>query len=720
MSTQSHFFIESGGFPEQTGAQSFGPVSDGEFKLTSKFTLSGAKKAFSICKGVVLVQPQAGSTTKVNLILRPYNQPFSGLNIKYFIYRGLQRSDFFNEDSTLIIEETSGTSDFINKINQDFDAFNEGREDEEGEPIDPPPFTPKFIGYDPTVADSKLLSGFFFKESEFVEAGETFDETDNFELPLIDIGKSLGSFASGDCGIDVVLNYGDYNHSSDKGEFIFDLAYARATEARITLSGTNVEKKLQREQITQFIDITAFYGLFVNEGKVKVSDATGETSSKSGNAIYNDLLSNFFNRNTVYLYIQSNLKRSYNFYNNYQLSGTNSDNLKFGIPDNLAEDTYGYLDWPVHVFDIEQEGNSTDFNDISIQLVSSSSYEEIALYVALGNGDSDRGFITRENIIDPLNTSEDVNFSKVINFKVPNVDVSGEKKHISSLIQIIYIGKDVDFSPLGEGALWDDKNRYSLYNNLFPNVDIVPNFANNNNLLVGTVNKLSLINYGVFSNLMNESVLQDYVVFQKGIKNVIQLDLSTETFTNEKVLFISKKIETLDSFSIHDSQVLSKIHNSSNMSISPKETDHSSYFTTLYGSKDYSLTHTVITDDATDIKLLSLGIGESYDYCFYNLGITKNELDTLKGLIPTKATNINIYIHDDLNNPHVDNTSATSYFKYSLGISFESIDGELSVLLPTVPIYVYGHSNKFLASAEYSDFEEKSLSDNNITLIKEI
>lgn len=117
MAIQSHFFIESAGFPVQTEVQSFGSKTPTAFRLTSGFILpeNTTKKAFAICKGVVLLQPQAGAgnENKVNLILRPYNQPFPGLNVKYFIYRGLQKSDFFTSDSApKIIEQITATSYF--------------------------------------------------------------------------------------------------------------------------------------------------------------------------------------------------------------------------------------------------------------------------------------------------------------------------------------------------------------------------------------------------------------------------------------------------------------------------------------------------------------------------------------------------------------------------------------------------------------------------------
>uniref|UniRef100_UPI0005527153 hypothetical protein n=1 Tax=Flavobacterium daejeonense TaxID=350893 RepID=UPI0005527153 len=159
MAIETHFFIETGGFPIQLEEQSFGPKSATNFRVTSSFNLTEPKKAFAICKGVVLVQPQtgAGNEEKVNLILRPYSQPFPGLNVKYFLYRGLQRSDFFTTDSApKIIDSTTTTSDFIKKINEDFHAFHDGRKDEQGNAIPVPDFTAKFIGYDESLTDLSI------------------------------------------------------------------------------------------------------------------------------------------------------------------------------------------------------------------------------------------------------------------------------------------------------------------------------------------------------------------------------------------------------------------------------------------------------------------------------------------------------------------------------------------------------------------------------------
>src|SRR5690349_2215162 len=93
---RSYFFTDPAAIT-QTEDQAFGPVSENKFRLTSNFTITGSgSPAYAVCKSVVFIQPQKGNDTKVNLILRPYSQPVSGINIKYFVYRGLNKTDFFN------------------------------------------------------------------------------------------------------------------------------------------------------------------------------------------------------------------------------------------------------------------------------------------------------------------------------------------------------------------------------------------------------------------------------------------------------------------------------------------------------------------------------------------------------------------------------------------------------------------------------------------------
>src|SRR3989344_4805356 len=325
---KSHFFSEVANV-SQSVTQTFGPVSEDVFRLTSKFTATAGTKAFAICPGIVAIQPQTGSPTKVNLILRPYQQPIKGVNIRYFIYRGLNKSDFIDPSGN-IIPITSGVSDFITKINTDFFDFHA---DEEEPPA--------------------------------------------FDLPKIDQGKTLGTFATGECGIDVVLNYGDYI-LNEPDRFAFDYNYARAAEALIDLSAITDEVVLKRrkEQIFQFIDIAAFYGFHcIAEGKVTtVGDVEHDQST-----IYSNVLTSFASKNTYYLYIQSDRERSYDFYGNYRIDAEEPENHLYGTEENtLTARVYGTDGWPLILETTVQE-HAEERNKIYLQLVTDNN-SNVVLY----------------------------------------------------------------------------------------------------------------------------------------------------------------------------------------------------------------------------------------------------------------------------------------------------------------------------------------------------
>jgi hypothetical protein len=180
----------------QNASQAFGPFSGADsankFRLTNMFTAAANTKALAICSGYVLVQPQPDNSNAVNLILKPFSQPINGLNIKYFVYRGLLKSSFFTGANMNVAGASE--SDFINKINADFDAFYANLKN----PNDKPAFDAKFIGFDTNLMDTTIpLYKFFFKDSDFVEAGSVFNDYDDFELPFIQMGKSLGNFITG-------------------------------------------------------------------------------------------------------------------------------------------------------------------------------------------------------------------------------------------------------------------------------------------------------------------------------------------------------------------------------------------------------------------------------------------------------------------------------------------------------------------------------------------
>jgi hypothetical protein len=712
MATQSHFFIESGGFPTQTGSQSFGPISPDEFRLTSTFALSDSKKAFAICKGVILLQPQAGAgnENKVNLILRPYNQPFPGLNVKYFIYRGLQKSDFFTSDSApKIIQQTGTTSDFINKINTDFHAFHDDRKDEEGNAIPVPDFTAKYIGYDPTVVDSTLLSSFFFKESEFVAAGATFEENDDFELPLIDIGKSLGSFASGDCGIDVVLNYGDYKQDFDNSEFVFNLTYARQDEAKIILTGDAREQKLQRDQSTQFIDIAAFYGLYTSEGKVTV-DAAGTKTDKKGVAIYNEIIHNFATKNNWYIYLQGDRTRSYDFYGNYKIiDGTGTTNLKTGLMVNpeteivpMTEAAYGTNGWPL-LINTQTRSTPIANNNLYLQLVTDNN-NNAALYgqiANIANAQKDNFFN-----VDGLRQAADAegNYSRLTNTVQLSTPATTDGENIANLSLLLYQGVSYGYEA---NTLLDEngipivqKGQANFFDDVFSLINAQPLLKLNgvSDFSKMTDGKLNLINQYYDKKQQGISVVQTLTV-----NDVIETGIE-ETPTVARVTYLTEASDVMNNAV------------SATGSTTPDTKTSASASGAVTKSKTYDLPEPyyyslkLFQDSNQTITGLELKTLDGSTPNKIILGITKAENESIIALITDGLKNPRLFLIDLFEDGNeLLSPENIAYQKYRLGIAAENTLGKLELATPVTDVMVYSLDRKYHFSKGYSEYMPENL-----------
>lgn len=709
MSAKSHFFIESGGFPAQLSAQGFGPQSETVFNLTSRFTIGNEpKKAFSICKGVVLVQPQTGDPNKVNLILRPYNQPFPGLNIKYFVYRGLQKSDFFTNDAEPLVKKNEGSySDFIDKINIDFKTFHEGRVKKEGEtttPIPVPPFTAKFIGYDTTLTDTTVqLSDFFFKESKFVAAGDTFDEKDDFELPLIDIGKSLGNFAEGLCGIDVVLNYGDYKHDFDNTEFAFDLKYARKPFAEITVSGsTDFIKKLQREQSTQFIDIAAFYGSHVENGVVTAT-ASGVQTEKKGTAIFTDLLNKFWTKNNWYIYIQSDRTRSYDFYGNYKI-GEGPENLKTGLLKDTATNevpmtaiTYGTFGWPV-LINTQNQANTVTTNNLYLQFPTDNN-NNTAFYGQLAkvaNAQKD-SFINADGL--RLPPDEEGNYADLTStIQLTTPAVAG--KNIASLSLLMYQGK-VNMYTAGttldeNGDLVILYRQANYFDNVFNLIKAKPllKLGSDESYSRMTSEKLNLVNEFYDKKQQGISIVQTLTV-NDSIETRIE-----ETPTVARVTYITEAVDVMNNAV------------SATGSTTPDTKTTASASGAVTKSKTYQLPDPyyynlkLFTDSTQTITGLELKILDGSTPNKIILGLTKAENETIKDLISGNVKNPRLFLIDLFEDENeLVSPEDVKYQKYRVGVVAENLDGknELIEKLDN-PVFVYSLDRKYHFSKDYSEY----------------
>jgi hypothetical protein len=628
------------------------------------------------------------------------------LNIKYFVYRGLQKSDFFTSGLDLIIETDSSSSDFINKINEDFNAFHSGRKAADGvTEIPVPPFIAKYIGYDPTITDLTIpLAAFFFKESEFIAADNTFEENDDYELPLIDIGKSLGSFASGDCGIDVVLNYGDYQHNFDNSEFAFNLAYARSAEAVITLNGNDLEKKLQREQSTQFIDIAAFYGLFVPEGIV-TTVASGTKTKRKGSEIYNEVISKFATKNNWYVYIQSDRTRSYDFYGNYKINTTGAENLKTGLltdPVNnivaMTAAAYGTLGWPV-LINTQEQANTVTANNLYLQLTTDNN-NNTALYgqiAEIANAQKDN-FINADGLRLPPDAEGNYsNLTSAIQLTTP----AAAGKNIATLNILLYEGK-VNMHTIG--TTLDENNelvilygKANFFDDVFSLIDAKPllKLSGDTSFSKMTSEKLNLINAFYDKKQQGISIVQTLTV-----NDVIETGIE-EPATVARVTYITEAGDVMNNAV------------SATGSTTPDTKTSASASGAVTKSKTYELPEpyyyslTMFIDSSQTITGLELKTLDGSTPNKIILGLTKDENLKIQALITPGLKNPRLFLIDLFEDGNeLISPENIKYQKYKVGIVAENDEGENKLFKPEGDntVFVYSLDRRYHFSKGYSEY----------------
>jgi len=687
---QSFFFTDATNV-DQSESQSFGPKSVDVFDLTSRFQSSGGM-AYALCKGVVLIQPNAGGADRVNLVLRPFGQPITGFNIRYIVYRGLLKGDFFNGNNVLPAD--TAQSDFIKGINTAYDSFYETKN------LDKPAFTADFIGYDvENQPSSMLVDRLFFKESLVSESHGVISESGGaFELPMVHGGNSLGRFADGECGIDVVLSYGDYYLEKPMDEFIFDLNYVRKAYVRLDVTGLSDEpgKKRIREQVCQFIDIAAFYGFHVEHGVVNVP-VNGGVNRYKGQEIYQQVVGRFHSRNRLYLYIQSDRGRSYDFYGNYSLPAAELHNMKIGTDaDGLSATAFGSYGWPVHIVD-GSAGRGQDRFSIQLQLVSDGNPETM-LYLQAGNLVNG----TKNNFMDAraLKVSID-GASEGTRAYTPSIILSaphsqgGTNDGIASFYKLIYQGVTLDY--VGTAADEDSQSVTAIYTrNFFDDVFESPHALplikspeqNTGSLALQRLKLVSYIQDGQQKGIMAVQCIRVY--------DRILRDGDPQAGT-DRVTYVSEQVDVLNNPLSYDANISVDSSGHPSMGSVPgmggtfrlpppfgyDVSEFSAFDQTVRGIR------LTATDGTIPIKII--------------VGLTKAEHDSLISLIPTNMLNnpslfladhgpINAYISPE----------GIPYKMYRIAVTGEDGNNRPGLYFPATEIILYSIDDNFHLSPGYS------------------
>lgn len=694
----SHFFLEGDNF-SQTELQKFGPISESVFNTTSKVTFTGTKKVYAICQGTVFIQPQTGDVNKVNLILKPYKQPINGLSIKYFIYRGLNKNDFVN--GLQVAPKGSNATGFVNYIWDEFESFHDV---EDGETA--PSFLAKYIGFPENEIDQEVsayIDQFFYKIATYTE-GENPQENpeEAYELPIIPRGTHLGN-ATESIGLDIILNRGDYYIENDPNPFKLDLAFARVEDGKLETTGIpeGFETKLLKEACTQFIDPAAFYGTHANGiGKLFIDEVENPITTKEQIA---SKLNGFLTKNTIYLYIQGERRRSYNFYNNYQYSEDNINDLKIGHDsENLTETEYRTLGWPVYIHNETQDPNS-DTNIINLQLITDNN-DRASLYIKIGTliSSHNQNFIRSKELLQDITEEEiDINYTSFFSISYPSV----ESQNIATLIQIIYKGKSIyaeENSPVEVNGI----------TSLVKDIDSVFGLINAKSFIISSDDTIR-------SSIIEEECKIVYFSISLDRNDII----TTRTKKIEDKIFIDEEIfdrvtyETNLQNTNRDTTSFLKTGTESNEPIIGRIENFGNDGNEFYKPKSpYYYQINRLEESNGIINTLELKTIDNTVPTKFILGISKAEDDTLNDLL----------ISNEIYNPTIFFTSllgdnvetfvsinAINYKIYKLGVLGEDNLGELRVFNPFVDLLVYTIDEKIFFTREYSQNIFENIQDEN-------
>ncbi|MBS3737389.1 MAG: hypothetical protein KGY51_00120 [Psychroflexus sp.] len=688
---KSHFFVDHTGLidplPANLVTDAFGPVSGSEttkYRTTSMLKTASTSKVFAICDGHLFIQPQTGDATKVNLILRP-SASYAPFKIKYFIYRGVNKSDLIDGTNLKVIDAAISPA-FLQRIWADYITFNTA----DGSTA-PTTFPSNLIGYDPTnQLDNSLISTYFFNSSN--------DPSSSFEIPKCNKGEHLGNF-TGEIGLDVVLDYGDYELDYEEQLFKLDLEYARKKQHVFDISTITgmVKQKRYREYIHQFIDAAAFWGSHIECGEIRLfNDALPKTTI---NDIFGNIVSKYQTKNKLYIYITGERGRSYNFYGNYPSGNLSFETYPTTTPSLVQYKTH---DWPIIIKSFNQSGATirnvaqiTIEYNFDINIIG----RDINIYAHSIIPRLKRvNFIHPNELIDSSNATGTTQ-CKPIRIPLHNIDKNGQKFSVSSFVSINFKGKQAHSDVAYYNDLWsfNIKNLISVnnskdvwtvkHNGLLPNMlDILgvrciktqqKVFEDLGQDVGGNIKKRKLYIVGFEDSHSREG--KEYLKiggFTSGLNNITKVNLGKEIYGNNN--FNVYKGSFNDNTDIINSLALTN-------------------------NEDYQLKQ----------AYFQLGITEEeYNKLLYDNPIVPNPLPSSLN-IPKDATNIYFYLDEDSSI-----ASNKSYRKFNLGIRFENNVGIIETKFPSASneVKIYTIDGFFFFSKEYSDYQQYYLEKSQVVV----
>lgn len=772
----SHFFVDESKLaailPANYTADAFGPVTG---SLTTKYRTSSFVRAvnaspvkvFAICDGQLFIQPVTGDATKLNLILKP-SKTFAPIKIKYFIYRGVRKSDLLGGVSGLSTYMANpDPSDpnqpkFLKKIWAKYTAFVTSITDPgTGDPLpEPTEFYSADIGYDENQVGTVLLDHCFTKK----DISNPF-----YEIPLCKEGEHIANFTT-KMALDIVLDYGDYELVNQEQLFKLDLDFARKRDHFFdTTTITNFAKiKRYKEHVHQFLDPAAFWGSHIECGLIKtISTPDGICDN---NFIYTSFLNKYQTRNKVYIYIQGEKNRSYNYYE--------ATRKVYGFDAaGKLNDTNG---WPITIEEITLTTATTTFKEgknIQLEYNIDTNIHKLERHVSIDivapNNESKYPLLQRQggDLLGSRGQMFNYNLTKLVDPSFTQYSLfsgalpSGLTLSVAGLLSGIpttLVDTDITFRiatttlPVHVTVLklrlviTDGKTSSSTvvfpvngmkscsifvfvfanlrqefpikdyFNELWPvtinsNFDIPANDANQSTWC--TYDRSRMVNLDDVADIAGS--IQNKLVFDTG---KIAATSSSAQQTKKRRLYMA----ILKRNSTHDVEFDALNIDTITAGLSEVTKTNDQYALNLYNDLDYSIYKGTFTDPTETDPINSLTLFHnnslSKKNSYFHLGITEEDYNKLvynQPTVPTivaPATTIVQYLPLDADNVFFQLQQDLTFLnqnvtKYKVGLRYEDSSGALITvpLFPTSPandVFVYTIDGLYFFSREYSKFQE--------------
>lgn len=703
LAPRSHFFADQAAVLPQTDAIAYGPVVTGtpadrenKFRITSLFkatTATADVHAYSIVDGFVMLQRVADAanpgtylTQVVNLFIKPYTQAIFGFTpVKYFIYRNLRLDEFLKGDSAAdekLIRAEAGASPFIQSIWAVHTAQNGSA-----------PFESLVLGFDPAnQPGTDKIDKLFHRQDP------------NKQLFPVTRGVNLGKFYTNagvdEFGLEIVLDEGGfqptYDYARQYKEVVIDVS-AMPT-------GTDQEEftvRFERERILNYIDPAAFFGMHMSKGGwLEVDDGTGNKTKLPGVDVYDNVITKFYTKNTLYVDVRNEDGRSLNFSGQYDDGSGNA--LELGDTSaSLAAQAYASDKWPLIIRPSSSAANAQDYNLVFLRLRRDYNHKPI-LYLEHGrpDGKTTKGrFIADEDLIAALSPQ-----TNILGFRFPNRDLGsgGNRVGVAWMLKMDYMTRQEEATSAlrTASALAASTTDTPFYlDNIFGPIDAEPSWKVDSPVIAWVPAKSSkfvdgdglaalgfehLVDRGVaFSQWTGASSTAGSVLFYAAAKDV---------FVNDSAKFVGSK------------------------GITEGVSKRNSFFEEPLLFDGYSLGVNVIKDGATEVITMSLQQSDPEAdpqpaEAMLLAGLTRNELETqLKPLTGFDTRFPRTLLFEEVpDSPFID-PSGQFYRKFKTGLRGLDNTGTVLEVFPATDVIVYTSDQKFLFSSAFTQAEPLSTS----------